>query len=146
MASFDDILAGFRSTDHDVPRESGYALGELTDRRALAVDEAERALRLAAQPPPPRKNDWEDSAGDLVRAAVTAACQELVPVVEEVYAELPTPFSRTAALRLLALVETRAATAVSPGSWRSRRIRATTSTRSGGTWNPGTPIFCYLRY
>jgi hypothetical protein len=107
MGRLDDIFAGFRSSDHDVQREADYALGELTDAGPLTTDEAIQALRLAAESLPPRQHEWEDSASDLVLAAVTAASEELVPVVEDVYVDLPTPFARTAALRILANVGTR---------------------------------------
>jgi hypothetical protein len=112
VASLDDIFAGFRSTDHDVQRESDDLLRELTNERPLTAEEAARALRLAGETLPPRENYWEDSASDLVLAAVTGASEDLVPVVEEVYTHLPTPFSRNAALRLLANVGTREATDV----------------------------------
>jgi hypothetical protein len=105
------IFAGFRSTDHDVQRESHDALAELTEAGSLSSSEAAQALRLAAEPLPQRENDWEDSAVDLVLAAVTGASDDLVPVVAEVYAHLPTPFARTAALRIPANVGSREAVA-----------------------------------
>lgn len=103
------ILAGFRSTNHSVQRRAQDALHEL---EPLASSEAAEALRAAAEGLPARENDWEDSAEDLVGAAVSGASEELVPVVEEVYARLPTPWSRTLALRLLANLGSRAAVAV----------------------------------
>ncbi|MEJ7569355.1 MAG: hypothetical protein WKF41_13950 [Gaiellaceae bacterium] len=109
MSRFNPILAGLRSADHEAQREAEDALREL---RPLTLDEAAQALRAAAEGLPPRENDWEDSASHLVLAAVTGASEELIVVVQEIYTRLPTPFSRTAALRLLANLDSRDAYAV----------------------------------
>jgi hypothetical protein len=109
VSRLDPILAGFRSRDHDVQRSAEDALAELTP---LTADEAAEALRAAAEGLPNRENDWEDSAEDLALAAVTGASEELLPLVEQVYAHLPTLWSRTLALRLLANVGSREAVAV----------------------------------
>jgi hypothetical protein len=111
VGRLDHIFDGLRSTDHRVQRESGDALGDLVAVTRLTTEEAAQALRLAAEDLPPRENEWEDSASDLVLAAVTGASEELISVVEDVYAHLPTPFSRTAALRILANLGTREAVA-----------------------------------
>jgi hypothetical protein len=108
MSRLNPILAGLRSVDHEAQRDAADALYEL---EPLTSDEAAEALRAAAEGLPPRENDWEDSASDLVLAAVTGASAELIPVVEEVYTRLPTAFSRTAALRLLANLGSRDAVA-----------------------------------
>jgi hypothetical protein len=103
------ILAGFRSADHDEQRSAEDSLADVTP---LTAEEAAAALRAAADELPAREDDWEDSAGDLAAAAVTGASEELVPVVQQVYARLPTPWSRTLALRLLANVGSREAVRV----------------------------------
>jgi hypothetical protein len=103
------ILAGLRSPDHEAQCDAAGALGELTP---LTPGEAAQALRAAADDLPARENDWEDSAKDLALAAVTGASEELIPIVDEVYARLPTPFSRSLALRLLANLRSREAAAV----------------------------------
>jgi hypothetical protein len=109
MTRLDPILAGLRSADHETQRDAADALDEVTP---LTPDEAAQALRAAVDDLPARENYWEDSAKDLALAAVTGASEELIPIVEEVYARLPTPFSRTVALRLLANLGSRDAAAV----------------------------------
>ena len=109
MTRLDPILAGLRSGDHEAQRDAAHSLYDL---EPLTSEEAAQALRAAGEGLPARENDWEDSAKDLVLAAVTGASEELIPVVEEVYMRLPTPFSRTAALRLLANLGSRDAVAV----------------------------------
>ena len=105
MSRLDPVLLGLASSDEIEREDARLALDEL---EPLDAAEAELALQ-AAVAERPAGADWEDTATDLVLAAISAASAESIPVVEEVYARLPTAMSRSVALRLLADLRTRAA-------------------------------------
>lgn len=95
----DAIVERLKVTDIKTLDAAAKELEGLSER-GLTPEQASQCLRAAAQPFPPRLGKFHDGCSDLLEAATTRACADMVPIVEAAFAFYSEP-GRTQALALL---------------------------------------------
>lgn len=80
------IVSELREGSADEREEAAAALGELA-KEGLSEAECLFALQEAAQPFPPRRREWDDSAADLIRAAGSNPKPSYIDVIRKHYAD-----------------------------------------------------------
>lgn len=101
------IVAALSSEDENVRKQAAERLRSLA-QKGLSQKEGQYALEKAARRFPPRKNELENPAEELVAAAANVPFASYVPVVSEHFTDYPPP-AQAAALRLLGTLEGREA-------------------------------------